>query len=152
TLIDTRRLELKRALALLVQVAEALGTAHAAGVVHRDLKPENIMVASSGYAKVLDFGLAKLRPDLVDQEGMTTAATVGAASGPGVLLGTVGYMSPEQVEGRSVDHRSDVFSFGCVVYEAVAGSRAFAGSSSIDTLHRIANVDPSSVVSGLTSA
>jgi eukaryotic-like serine/threonine-protein kinase len=152
TLIDTRRLELKRALDLLVQVAEALAAAHAAGVVHRDLKPENVMVASSGYAKVLDFGLAKLRPELVDQDAATRVATVGATSGPGVLLGTVGYMSPEQVNARPVDHRSDVFSFGCVVYEAVTGSRAFAGSSSIDTLHRIANVDPSSVVAGLTAA
>ena len=152
TLIDTRRLDPKRAIDLLVQVAEALSAAHAAGVVHRDLKPENIMVANSGYAKVLDFGLAKLRPDMLANDGATQAVTVPAASAPGVLLGTVGYMSPEQVEGRPTDHRSDVFSFGCVAYEAVSGSRAFAGPSTIETLHRIANVDPTSIVSALGSA
>ena len=152
TLIETRRLDPKRAIDLLVQVAEALSAAHAAGVVHRDLKPENIMVANSGYAKVLDFGLAKLRPDMLAHEGATQAVTVPAASAPGVLLGTVGYMSPEQVEGRPTDHRSDVFSFGCVAYEAVSGSRAFAGPSTIETLHRIANVDPTSIVSALASA
>ncbi len=152
TLIDTRRLDMKRALDLFVQVAEALATAHAAGVVHRDLKPENVMVATSGYAKVLDFGLAKLRPELVANGRATEGATMSAVSGRGILLGTIGYMSPEQVDGRPTDHRSDVFSFGCVLYEAVTGSRAFAGPSAIDTLHRIANVDPSSVVSGLTAA
>ena len=152
TLIETRRLDMKRAIELLVQVAEAFSAAHAAGVVHYDLKPENIMVASSGYAKVLDFGLAKLRRDVVPNDGATQAATVTAASAQGILLGTVGYMSPEQVDGRPTDHRSDVFSFGCVLYEAVAGSRAFAGPSTIETLHRIANVDPAVVVSGLTSA
>ena len=152
TLIDTRRLDVKRAIDLLVQVAEALSAAHAAGVVHRDLKPENIMAASSGYAKVLDFGLAKLRPDLPANDGATAAVTVTAPSAPGMLLGTVGYMSPEQVEGRPADHRSDVFSFGCVAYEAVSGSRAFAGPSTIETLHRIANVDPPSLVRSLTSA
>src|SRR5262245_30972337 len=152
TLIDTRRLDLKRSIELLIQVANALSAAHAAGVVHRDLKPENIMVASSGYAKVLDFGLAKLRPDVLPNDAATQVATVSAASAQGVLLGTVGYMSPEQVEGRPTDPRSDVFSFGCVVYEAAAGSRAFVGSSTIETLHRIANVDPAAVVSGLTSA
>jgi serine/threonine protein kinase/Tol biopolymer transport system component len=152
TLIDARRLDMKRAIDLLVQVAEALSAAHAAGVVHRDLKPENIMVASTGYAKVLDFGLAKLRPDLPAADGATQAVTVTAPSAPGMLLGTVGYMSPEQVEGRPADHRSDVFAFGCVAYEAAAGSRAFAGPSTIETLHRIANVDPAMVVSGLTTA
>jgi serine/threonine protein kinase/Tol biopolymer transport system component len=151
-LIETRRLDQKRAIDLMVQVAEALAAAHAAGVVHRDLKPENIMVASSGYAKVLDFGLAKLRPGLIANDAATHAMTTPAASAPGMLLGTVGYMSPEQVEGRPTDHRVDVFSFGCVLYEAVAGSRAFAGPSSIETLHRIANVDPAAVVRGLASA
>ena len=152
TLIETRRLDIKRAIDLLIQVAEALAAAHAAGVVHRDLKPENIMVASSGYAKVLDFGLAKLRPDVLANDGATQAVTLTAASAPGVLLGTVGYMSPEQVEGRPTDHRTDVFAFGCVLFEAVAGTRAFAGPSAIETLHRIANVDPVAIVGGLPSA
>lgn len=153
TLIEERRLEVKRAIDLLVQVAEALAAAHAAGVVHRDLKPENIMVATSGYAKVLDFGLAKLRPDLLaNSAGATRAVTMPAASAPGMMLGTVGYMSPEQVEGRPTDHRADVFSFGCVAYEAVSGARAFTGPSTIETLHRIANVDSGAIVGSLTSA
>ncbi len=152
TLVDARRLDLKRALDLFVQIAEALAAAHAVGVVHRDLKPENVMVASNGYAKVLDFGLAKLRPEMPADDQAGEGATMTVASAPGMLLGTVGYMSPEQVDGRPADHRSDVFSFGCVLYEAVTGSRAFAGHSTIDTLHRIANVDPSSVVGGLVAA
>ena len=151
-LIESRRLEMKRTLDLLIQVAEALAAAHAAGVVHRDLKPANIMVASGGYAKVLDFGLAKLRPDVLADHGASQSVTVTAASSPGVLLGTVGYMAPEQVEGRHTDHRVDVFAFGCVAYEAIAGSRAFAGHSTIETLHRIVNVDPAAIVSALTSA
>jgi eukaryotic-like serine/threonine-protein kinase len=151
TLIDTRRLDVKRSLEIMIQVADALATAHAAGVVHRDLKPENVMVASTGYAKVLDFGLAKLRPALSD-EAATQGVTMAAASTPGILLGTVGYMSPEQVDGRPSDHRADVFSFGCLLYESIAGSRAFAGPSAIETLHRIANVDPSAVASGLATA
>ena len=105
-----------------MQVAEALDAAHAAGVVHRDLKPENVMAASSGYAKVLDFGLAKLRPDSCPTARPTHGATGRPRATPGMLLGTVGYMSPEQVDGRTVDHRSDVFSFGCVLYEAVTGA------------------------------
>src|SRR5262245_8651959 len=152
TLIETRRLDTRRAIDLLMQVAEALSAAHAAGVVHRDLKPENIMVAASGYAKVLDFGLAKLRPEMPASEGATQAVTLPAASAPGVLLGTVGYMSPEQAEGRPTDHRSDVFSFGCVAYEAVSGSREFGGPSTIETLHRIVNVGPASIVSTLATA
>ncbi len=124
TLIDARRLDPKRAIDLLVQVAEALSAAHAAGVVHRDLKPENIMVANSGYAKVLDFGLAKLRPDMLAHEGATQAVASGGRRA-GVLLGTVGYMSPG---GRRPADRS---SLGCVFVrvracEAVSGSRAFA--------------------------
>ncbi len=152
SLIDTHRLDSKRILDLFVQVADALAAAHAAGVVHRDLKPENIMVAAGGYAKVLDFGLAKLRPELVTNELATQGATVGTPSAAGMLVGTIGYMSPEQVEGHSVDHRSDVFSFGCVLYEAVTGARAFAGPSAIETLHRIANVDSTALVRGLATA
>jgi serine/threonine protein kinase len=110
--------------------------------VHRDFKPDNVMVAQAGYVKVLDFGLAKLRADaiLAQADGQPTRHTA-----PGIILGTVGYMSPEQAEGRSADPRSDIFSFGCVLYELATGVRAFAGRSSVDTLHRIIHVDPDPV-------
>ena len=133
-----RRAEFRQLVEPLIDVAEALATAHAAGIVHRDLKPENIMVSRDGYAKVLDFGLAKL----IDREPSADAATQTLArTATGVVLGTIGYMSPEQVEGREVDARSDIFSFGCILYEALTGERAFSGRSAVDTLHKIAN-DP----------
>jgi hypothetical protein len=149
TLIDARRLPLKRALDLFVQIAEALAAAHAAGIVHRDLKPENVMVASSGYAKVLDFGLAKLRPELASDDLANDRATMNVASAPGILLGTVGTCLPSRLTGaRPTIAR---MCFVRLRHEAVTGSRAFAGPSAIDTLHRIANVNPSSVVSGLAT-
>jgi Tol biopolymer transport system component len=135
--------DLKKTLEYLTQAAEALAAAHAAGIVHRDFKPDNVMIAATGYAKVLDFGLAKLRgePSLaVDATALETMSMTGTT--PGLVMGTVGYMSPEQAEGRPADHRSDIFSFGCVLYEAVAGARAFAGTSAVDTLHRIIHDDP----------
>ena len=135
--------DLKKILEYLTQAADALAAAHAAGIVHRDFKPDNMMIAAGGYAKVLDFGLAKLRgePTLaVDQAGLETMSVAGTT--PGLVMGTVGYMSPEQAEGRPADHRSDIFSFGCVLYEAVTGARAFAGTSAVDTLHRIIHSDP----------
>src|SRR5512140_1933633 len=103
-------------LAQLAQVADALAKAHAAGIVHRDLKPENIMVNSDGYAKVLDFGLAKLMERHGDVEN---DVTTHYRTSDGLVVGTTGYMSPEQVHGRDVDPRSDVFSFGCILYETV---------------------------------
>ena len=144
TLIDQRRLDLKKAIEVLAQVADGLAAAHGAGLVHRDLKPDNIMVTQAGYAKILDFGLAKLRDgSVLDAGGGVT--TMAAPTAPGVVLGTVGYMSPEQAQGQPVDHRSDVFSFGCVLYEATTGRRAFAGDSAIDTLHRIVYDEPAPV-------
>ena len=137
---DTR--DLKKMLDYCIQAAEALSAAHAAGVVHRDLKPENLMIAAGGYLKVLDFGLAKLRatPALLDNAAKET--TVAANTEPGVMLGTVGYMAPEQAQGRPADHRADIFAFGCVLYEVASGARAFSGSTAVDTLHRILNTDP----------
>src|SRR5690606_32442271 len=117
-----------RALDVLGQVADALAAAHAAGVIHRDLKPENLMIAGEGYAKVLDFGLAKLR-DAIPASGVERKAAESAVTTEGMLLGTVGYMSPEQAQGQPLDHRTDIFSFGCVLYEAVTGSRAFGGAT-----------------------
>ncbi len=135
------RLDLRKALKLVMQVAEALTAAHAADIIHRDLKPENIMVTNAGYAKVLDFGLAKLRL----RESSDDSHTLVKETDPGTVMGTVGYMSPEQALGKAVDHRSDLFSLGCVLYEMVGGRRAFQGTSSIDTLHEIIHNDPRSI-------
>jgi serine/threonine protein kinase/Tol biopolymer transport system component len=138
--IDGQRLDLRRTLDFLAQVADALDAAHAAGVTHRDLKPENLMLAEGGYAKVLDFGIAKLRADFMQSRahgGAEPTATNG-----GHLLGTLGYMSPEQVQGQQTDHRTDVFSFGCVLYEAITGKRAFLGDSAFATLKQIVEHEP----------
>src|SRR3954469_9797497 len=145
--------DLKKTLDYLAQAADALAAAHAAGVIHRDFKPDNVMVAAAGYAKVLDFGLAKLRGEpmaAVGEAALETMTVTGTT--PGMVMGTVGYMSPEQVEGRPADHRSDIFSFGCVLYEGVTGSRAFAGTSAIDTLHQIIHTEPVPLPSRLPGA
>jgi len=136
----TERLPVSRSLEILAQVADAVAAAHAAGIVHRDLKPENIMVSRDGYAKVLDFGLAKLQPETILQE--PDSSTIIRMTESGTVLGTVGYMSPEQVQGKPVDARSDIFSLGCILYEAVAGRRAFQAATSIDTLHKIVHQEP----------
>ena len=139
--LGSERHDLRKELKIAVQVAEGLAAAHAAGIIHRDLKPENIMVSPSGHVKVLDFGLAKLR--IRDEGGdLDTSRTIAKGSEPGAVMGTVGYMSPEQAQGRPVDPRSDVFSFGCVLYELAAGRRAFQGDSSVDTMHRIIHAEP----------
>lgn len=132
-------LELKKGLKLIMQVSEALAAAHAEGIIHRDLKPENIMTTKAGYAKVLDFGLAKLRAR--DEVGQGSRTEVRGTE-PGTVMGTAGYMSPEQAEGKAVDHRSDIFSLGAVLYELVARQRAFSGDSTVDTLHKIIHTDP----------
>ena len=144
--IEARRLDLKRALEYLVQVADALGAAHAAGVIHRDLKPENLMIADGGYAKVLDFGVAKLRADMVPP-GMSEADA--APSVGGAVIGTVGYMSPEQIHGKALDPRTDIFSFGCVLYQVVTGRRAFQGTTSFETLKKILSEEPTPIVEPL---
>ncbi len=125
----------------LAQVAEALTKAHQAGIVHRDLKPENVMITSDGYAKVLDFGLAKLaeRASLASSE---LTETMEGRTRSGVIVGTPGYMSPEQVLGRRIDHRSDIFSFGSILYEAMTGRRPFRGDSSMAKLHATVYAEP----------
>lgn len=158
-LLDGRRLDLKKTLEYLGQAAEALAAAHAAGIVHRDLKPENLMIGD-GYAKVLDFGLAKLRMDSALPATAAEGATVtrapdlspAAGTSPGVVMGTIGYMSPEQAQGLTVDHRSDIFSFGCILYEAATGGRPFSGSSAVDTLHKIIHAQPLPVMQLAPSA
>ena len=135
------RLPLRSALELTEQIGDAVAAAHAMGIVHRDLKPENIMIAANGYAKVLDFGLAKLRSD--EEEVVSdVASTQVLSTESGIILGTVGYMAPEQAQGKPADHRSDVFALGCVLYEMVTGKRAFQGRSSIETLQQIIHADP----------
>lgn len=138
--LPQNRTQIKKLLAPFIEVAEGLTKAHAAGIVHRDLKPENIMITADGRAKIVDFGLAKLLP-LQDELGPTDNTAV-LATGAGMVMGTVGYMSPEQVEARAVDHRSDIFSLGCVLYETVGGARAFAGKSAVDVLHQIVHDSP----------
>src|SRR6185436_19730113 len=120
-----------------VQIARALAAAHERDIVHRDLKPDNVFVATGGHVKVLDFGLAR-----------DAAAAVPAADGatvmttPGMVMGTVGYMAPEQARGLAVDHRADIFAFGCVLYELVGGTRAFQRGTTADTLSAILKEDP----------
>ncbi len=141
--IHREQTELRKLLRYLQQVAEGLTKAHAAGIVHRDLKPDNVMITRDGYAKILDFGLAKLTEQTKEpaaepfQEEGPTAVMQLPLSTPGLVMGTVGYMSPEQAQGKPVDHRSDIFSFGCLLYEASTGQRAFQTESTIDTLHKI---------------
>jgi serine/threonine protein kinase/sugar lactone lactonase YvrE len=141
--IHYERTELRKLIRYLQQVASGLAKAHAAGIVHRDLKPDNVMITRDGYAKILDFGLAKLVEIPVPGPGRGTisdAATVALEphSIPGRLMGTVGYMSPEQALGKAeVDHRSDIFSFGCMLFEAVTKHRPFQGESNIQSLNKI---------------
>jgi eukaryotic-like serine/threonine-protein kinase len=121
------------------QIAAGLAAAHARGVVHRDLKPENVFITRDGRAKILDFGLAK--PSASIAAAGTIAATYTPTS-PGTVLGTVGYMSPEQVRGESVDHRSDIFSLGAILYEVFSGKRAFTGPSAVETMNAILKEEP----------
>jgi serine/threonine protein kinase len=143
TLIHQEKTDLKTLVRYLAQAADGLAKAHAAGIVHRDLKPENIMVTSDGFAKVVDFGLAKLTETATSGTDLTSAPTALAkATGAGMILGTVGYMSPEQVQGKTVDHRSDIFSLGCVLYEAATRQRPFQADSDVETLHKILKERP----------
>ncbi len=145
--INRRSLRLSDVLKYAVQIADALAKAHAAGIVHRDLKSSNVMVNDDGVVKVLDFGLAKLmEPEAKEADATAeTADAAGPVTDKGTIIGTVAYMSPEQAEGKPVDGRSDIFSFGTVLYEMITGRRASQGDSKISTLAAILHREPEPV-------
>lgn len=167
--LDRGPLDLKQILDIAIQIADGLAAAHAAGIVHRDIKPDNIMLRQDGIAKILDFGLAKLaeknrdpQPAPVPQGGSLgeaqtmimpateeatgdTRSLTAPVTQPGIVMGTVGYMSPEQVRGEAAGHRSDIFSFGCVMYEMAANHRPFEAATTIETLHKILKEQPPAI-------
>ncbi len=142
-LIGRKGLRVRDVLKYAVQIADALAAAHAAGIVHRDLKPANVIVSPQGQVKILDFGLAKLsEPGETDAYAETLHGEGSPLTEAGTILGTVAYMSPEQADGKKVDARSDVFSFGSVLYEMATGQRAFAGGSKLSSLSAVLYKDP----------
>jgi len=142
--VSGEALPTKRLLDIAVQTAEGLAKAHTAGIVHRDLKPENLMVSKDGYVKILDFGLAKLT-ETVSQDASGLPTAIAAATEPGTVMGTAGYMSPEQASGHPVDFRSDQFTLGAILYEMATGRRAFQRMTGAETLVAIIREEPESL-------
>lgn len=136
----------RRALDYAVQIAQGLAAAHGKGIAHRDLKPDNLFITREGRVKILDFGLAKAVPTTHDQDGRTATIAAEPATEMGMVVGTAGYMSPEQVRGAVVDARTDIFSFGAVLYEMLSGHRAFKRDTTADTMAAILNDDPPELI------
>jgi len=143
----------RKAVELARQIARALGAAHARGIAHRDLKPENVFVGNDGRAKVLDFGLAseRDREREAGEAGQTSDPTRTSLTAPGTVMGTAGYMAPEQVRGGTVDHRADIFAFGCVLYEMLSGRRAFARETGAETMTAILREEPAELETSASS-
>lgn len=144
--LKTNALEISEFLRIALQIAGGLAKAHDQGVVHRDLKPENLMISRDGYAKILDFGLAKLMgrrsPAPLSSINSAQKTLIHVKTEPGTIMGTINYMSPEQLLGARVDRRSDIFSFGIVLYEMATGRCPFVGKNPIDTMHAILHQEP----------
>src|SRR3954463_7897899 len=135
-------LPVRKAVDYALQIVRGLAAAHDHGIFHRDLKPENIFITRDGHVKILDFGLAKLTMPEPGGPGTSAQTTLDSVTGRGVLLGTLGYMSPEQCRGAAIDARSDLFSFGAVLYEMLSGRRAFRGDTIADTISSILKEEP----------
>jgi len=135
-------LPVRKAVDYALQIVRGLAAAHDQGIFHRDLKPENIFITRDGHVKILDFGLAKLTTPEPAAPGVSAQATLDSVTGRGVLLGTLGYMSPEQCRGATIDARSDIFSFGAVLYEMISGKRAFRGDTTADAISSILKEEP----------
>jgi serine/threonine-protein kinase len=144
--LRSERMNLKNVLDVAIQVASALDAAHRAGIVHRDIKPENVMIRPDGVVKILDFGIAKLtekKAESIDAEAATAIKAEGTS--PGMIIGTASYMSPEQARGKDIDARSDIFSFGVVLYEMLAGKQPFEGENAMDVIGSILNKEPAPI-------